>query len=66
MSYQYKWLVVITFRNGEESPLLESRWFDSKIECKRDFNQRVLKEGYDLPDSCGSKEYIVRRKEIPF
>jgi hypothetical protein len=54
------------FRNGEESPLLESRWFNFKIECKGDFNQRVVKEGYDLPDSCGSKEYIVRRKEIPF
>lgn len=59
-------MVVIVYRDGKEDILLESQWFDSKIDCKKDFNQRVLKEGYSLPDSCGSREYIVRRREICF
>lgn len=60
MACQYKWMVVIMYSEGEEDIVLESRWFDSKKACKKDF------DGYSLPDSFGSREYIIRRREIPF
>lgn len=66
MACQYKWMVVIMYSDGEEDILLESRWFDSKKACKKDFDQIILKDGYSLPDSCASREYIIRRREIPF
>lgn len=63
MACQYKWMVVIMYSDGEEDILLESRWFDSKKACKKDFDQIILKDGYSLPDSCKSREYIIRRSD---
>lgn len=45
MACQYKWMVVIMYSDGEEDILLESRWFDSKKACKKDFDQIILKDG---------------------
>lgn len=66
MACQYKWWVAIFYSDEKEDISLESWWFDSKTDCKKDFDQRILKDGYSLPDSCGSREDIIRRREIPF
>lgn len=44
MACQYKWMVVIMYSDGKEDILLESRWFDSKKACKKDFDQIILKD----------------------
>lgn len=64
LACHYKWLVGIVYRDGKEDILWESRWFDSETDFKMDFDQKKLKDGYSLPDSFGSREYIIQRREI--
>ena len=62
---QYKWAIYVIIR-GEEShtPYLQSIWFDKKKDCIHNYISYIKKKGYDIPDSYGSKEYILKRKVI--
>lgn len=64
----YKALNVLIFYNItrliKKWTLLESQWFDKKEECIADFQEK-MKEGYDIVDSWGSEEYLLKRKTMP-
>lgn len=62
---QYKWAIYVTIR-GEEinTPYLQSIWFNKKKDCVNNYVSCIKNKGYDIPDSYGSKEYIVKRKAI--
>lgn len=68
---QYKWKIVAwsALRLSKESDkktwtLQESQWFDRKADCINDF-QTVIKHGFDIADSWGSEEYLLKRRVIP-
>lgn len=64
---QYKWNVLAwncIGRDTKKWTLLESQWFDKKEECIADFQEK-MKEGYDIVDSWGSEEYLLKRKTMP-
>lgn len=68
---QYKWEIIAwsAQRLQKESEkktwvLQESHWFDRKADCIKDF-QTAIKHGYDIVDSWGSDEYLLKRRVMP-
>lgn len=64
---QYKWKVLAWNCIGTDKKkwtLLESQWFDKKEECIADFQEK-MKEGYDIVDSWGSEEYLLKHQTMP-
>lgn len=67
---QYKWKIIAwnALQKDEENPktwtLNESRWFDNKRVCIKDFRE-VTRNGYDFADSWGTKEILLKRRVMP-
>ena len=65
---QYKWKIIAwnVLRKEDKNfdqktwTLQESQWFDSKKTCIKDFKS-VTKNGYDVVDSWGISEYLLKR-----
>lgn len=68
MEKQYKWKILAwsALRNSDNKKwtLQESKWFDKKQECINDFKEK-MKNGYDVVDSWGSEEYLMKRRIMP-
>lgn len=64
---QYKWKIVAwnaLRRNEKKWTLQESQWFNRKEECIANFKEK-MKNGYDVADSWGSEEYLLKRRAMP-
>lgn len=65
---QYKWKIVAwnALKNSDKKKwtLQESQWFDKKQTCMNDFKEK-MKNGYDVVDSWGSEEYLMKRRIMP-
>uniref|UniRef100_A0A8W8MJR0 Uncharacterized protein n=1 Tax=Magallana gigas TaxID=29159 RepID=A0A8W8MJR0_MAGGI len=51
-------------KNPKTWTLNESRWFDNKTACIKDFRE-VTRNGYDFADSWGTKEILLKRRVMP-
>ena len=61
---QYKWKILAwsALRKKEKNwTMQESQWFDRKEDCIVDFKEK-MRNGYDIADSWGSEEYILKRR----
>lgn len=65
---QYKWKILAwnALRNSDSKKwtLQESQWFDKKEDCIIDFKEKT-RAGYDIADSWGSEEYLLKRRIMP-
>lgn len=65
---QYKWKIVAwsALKNSDNKTwtIQESQWFDKKQACINDFKEN-MKNGYDVADSWGSEEYLMKRCIMP-
>lgn len=64
---QYKWKIVVWSvkrRHEKKWTLQESKWFDRKEDCIANFKEKI-KNGNDIADSCGSEEYLLKRRVTP-
>lgn len=69
---QYKWKIIAwnALRKDDKNfdrktwTLNESRWFDSKRACIKDFKE-TTRNGYDIVDSWGTEEFLLKRKVMP-
>jgi hypothetical protein len=62
---QYKWEILAWSairRDGKKWTLQESQWFNKKEDCITDFKQKM---SYDIVDSWGSEEYLLKRRVMP-
>lgn len=65
---QYKWVILAwsTLNKDEKKWILqESDWFDKKNDCVNNFKEKT-KRGYDIVDSWGYEEYIIKRKILRY
>lgn len=64
---RYKWKILAWSalrRNEKKWKLQESRWFDKKEDCIANFKEK-MKNGYDISDSWGSEEYLLKPRVMP-
>lgn len=64
---QYKWKILAWSAlrlNKKKWTLQESPWFDQKKDCIANFKEK-MKNGYDIADSWGSEEYLLKRRVMP-
>jgi hypothetical protein len=64
---QYKWEILAWSalkKDGKKWVLHESDWFNKKEDCIKNLQEKT-ERGYDIADSLGSEEYILKRKVIP-
>lgn len=65
---QYKWKILAwnALRNSDSKKwtLQESQWFDKKEDCIIDFKEKTRAD-YDITDSWGSEEYLLKRRIMP-
>jgi hypothetical protein len=61
---QYKWELLAWSalkKDSKKSTLHKSDWFNRREDCIINFKEKIQR-GYDIADSWGSEEYIIKRK----